>query len=115
MTDVDFGDMLDYLAGGCAKPCHPALLESVTNAPKFMSAARRAARSKPVIVGSGTAARAAPRRRSSHTGALAGADGAYEAAFRRAGIFVSASWTSCSAPRKSLRGIHRSPGRGSRS
>jgi acetyltransferase len=86
MADVDFGDLLDYLA---ADPkCRAILLymESVTHAPKFMSAARRAARSKPVIVvktgRSATGAKAAL----SHTGALAGADAAYDAAFRRSGL-----------------------------
>jgi acetyltransferase len=86
MADVDFGDVLDQLAADAK--CRAILLymESVTNAPKFLSAARRAARSKPVIVvktgRSATGARAAM----SHTGALAGADAAYDAAFRRAGL-----------------------------
>lgn len=86
MADVDFGDLLDHLAADAQ--CRSILLymESVTHAPKFMSAARRAARSKPVIVvktgRSATGARAAL----SHTGALAGADAAYNAAFRRAGL-----------------------------
>ena len=50
MADVDFGDMLDYLA---LQPDVRAILlyvEAVTNARKFLSAARIAARSKPVIV-----------------------------------------------------------------
>jgi acetyltransferase len=86
MADVDFGDLLDHLAGDAQ--CRSILLymESVAHAPKFMSAARRAARSKPVIVvktgRSATGAKAAL----SHTGALAGADAAYDAAFRRAGL-----------------------------
>ena len=86
MADVDFGDLLDYLAADAS--CRSILLymESVTHAPKFLSAARRAARSKPVIVvktgRSATGAKAAL----SHTGALAGADSAYDAAFRRAGL-----------------------------
>ena len=86
MADVDFGDLLDHLAADAH--CRSILLymESVTHAPKFMSAARRAARSKPVIVvktgRSATGAKAAL----SHTGALAGADAAYDAAFQRAGL-----------------------------
>jgi acetyltransferase len=86
MADVDFGDLLDHLAADAQ--CRSILLymESVTHAPKFMSAARRAARSKPVMVvktgRSATGARAAL----SHTGAMAGADAAYDAAFRRAGL-----------------------------
>ena len=86
MADADFGDLLDYLAADAQSRAILLYMESVTHAPKFMSAARRAARSKPVIVvktgRSATGARAAL----SHTGALAGADSAYEAAFRRAGV-----------------------------
>src|SRR5262249_4362201 len=61
-------------------------MESVTNAPKFMSAARRAARAKPVIVVKAGRRAAGAKAALSHTGALAGADAAYEAAFRRAGV-----------------------------
>jgi acetyltransferase len=53
---------------------------------KFMSAARAAARIKPVVVvKSGRHAQGAEAAQT-HTGALAGADSVYEAAFRRAGL-----------------------------
>ena len=86
MADADFGDLLDYLAGD--PQCRAILLymESVTNAPKFMSAARRAARSKPVIVVKAGRSSSGAKAAQSHTGALAGTDAAYEAAFRRAGV-----------------------------
>jgi acetyltransferase len=86
MTDVDFGDLLDYVATDAATKAVLLYVESVTSARKFMSAARAAARGKPVIVvksGRHPAAAAAAR---SHTGALAGSDAVYEAAFRRAGL-----------------------------
>ena len=86
MADVDFGDMLDYLAGDVQSRAILLYMESVTNAPKFMSAARRAARSKPVIVVKTGRSASGAKAALSHTGALAGADGAYEAAFRRAGV-----------------------------
>ncbi|TMJ71537.1 MAG: GNAT family N-acetyltransferase, partial [Alphaproteobacteria bacterium] len=86
MTDVDFGDVLDYLAGDVQSRAILLYMEAVTNAPKFMSAARRAARSKPVIVVKTGRSASGAKAALSHTGALAGADGAYEAAFRRAGI-----------------------------
>jgi len=86
MADVDFGDMLDYLA---ADPDTRAILlyiEAITHARKFMSAARAAARNKPVLaVKVGRFAEGA-HAAASHTGALAGADAVYEAAFRRAGM-----------------------------
>lgn len=86
MADVDFGDMLDYLAN--QRECRAILLyvEAVTHTRKFMSAARAAARSKPVIViKTGRYAEGA-RAVASHTGALAGSDAVYDTAFRRAGM-----------------------------
>src|SRR5690606_13505227 len=61
-------------------------MEAVTHAPKFMSAARRAARSKPVIVVKAGRHEAGSQAALSHTGALTGSDSAYDAAFRRAGL-----------------------------
>lgn len=86
MADVDFGDLLDHLAADVRARAILIYMESVSHAPKFMSAARRAARSKPVIVIKTGRSRAGAQAAHSHTGALAGADAAYEAAFRRAGL-----------------------------
>jgi acetyltransferase len=86
MSDVDFGDLLDFLALDAATKSILLYVENITHARKFMSAARIAARVKPVLVvkaGRGAAGAAAA---ASHTGALAGADGVYDAAFRRAGM-----------------------------
>src|SRR6185295_19446874 len=52
----------------------------------FMSAARAAARLKPVIVIKAGRHAASARAAASHTGALAGVDAVYDAAFRRAGM-----------------------------
>ncbi|CAN5334667.1 bifunctional acetate--CoA ligase family protein/GNAT family N-acetyltransferase [soil metagenome] len=86
MADIDFGDLLDYLALDTATKSILLYVESITHARKFMSAARIAARAKPVVViKSGTSTTGA-RAALSHTGALAGVDLVYEAAFRRAGM-----------------------------
>jgi acetyltransferase len=85
-ADVDFGDLLDHLASDARTRSILLYIESVTAPRKFMSAARAAARNKPVIVvkagraGHGLAAAA------SHTGALAGSDLVFDAAIRRAGM-----------------------------
>lgn len=86
MADIDFGDLLDYLAGDAKSRAILMYMEAVTHARKFMSAARRAARAKPVVVIKSGRHAAGARAASSHTGALAGLDAAYDAAFRRAGI-----------------------------
>ncbi len=85
-ADVDFGDLLDYL---CQDPHTRAILlyvEAITGARKFMSAARAAARNKPVIVVKAGRHAEGAKAAASHTGALAGSDDVYDAAFRRAGI-----------------------------
>lgn len=86
MIDVDFGDMLDYLANDAATKAILLYIEGVTEARKFMSAARIAARMKPVIVVKAGRRPEGAKAAVSHTGALAGSDAVYDAAFRRAGI-----------------------------
>jgi acetyltransferase len=85
-ADVDLGDLLDHFANDRATRAILLYVESVKDARKFMSAARAAARAKPVIgIKAGRHAEAA-RAAATHTGALAGSDGVYDAAFRRAGL-----------------------------
>jgi acetyltransferase len=86
MADVDVGDCLNLLAEDEGTAAILMYLESIPAARKFMSAARAAARIKPVIaVKPGRHAEAA-RAAATHTGALAGADRVVDAALRRAGI-----------------------------
>ncbi|WP_108522454.1 bifunctional acetate--CoA ligase family protein/GNAT family N-acetyltransferase [Bradyrhizobium algeriense] len=82
--DVDIADLLDYFA--LDERTHAILLyiEAIKDARKFMSAARAAARIKPVVVVK--SGRQGARAAATHTGALAGADAVYDAAFQRAGI-----------------------------
>jgi acetyltransferase len=86
MADVDFGDVLDYLASDAGTEAILLYVEAVTHARKFMSAARAAARSKPVIVCKSGRHVVSAKAARSHSGALAGADAVYDAAFRRAGL-----------------------------
>src|SRR3546814_19294511 len=85
-ADVDFGDLLDYLAMDADTRAILLYAESIAHARKFMSAARIAARSKPVIVIKGGRHAEGARAAASHTGALAGADAVYDAVFARAGM-----------------------------
>lgn len=86
MVDVDFGDMLNYLASDPHTKAILLYIESITDTRKFMSAARAAARVKPVIVLKAGRFEESSQAVASHTGALAGVDAVYEAAFRRAGL-----------------------------
>ena len=86
MADVDFGDMLDYLASDPETRAILLYVEMITSARKFMSAGRAAARMKPVIVVKAGRHAEGARAAASHTGALAGTDAVYDTAFRRAGM-----------------------------
>jgi acetyl-CoA synthetase (ADP-forming)/acetyltransferase len=72
--DVDFGDLLDYLAADSETEAILLCIENLTSARKFMSAGRLAARGKPVIVLK-VGRDPAP-----------GADLVFDAAIRRAGM-----------------------------
>jgi acetyltransferase len=85
-ADVDFGDVLDYLGSDAGTRAILMYMESVSSARKFMSAARAAARNKPVIVVKAGRAPEGAKAAASHTGALAGADDVVDAAIRRAGM-----------------------------
>ena len=86
MTDVDFGDMIDYFGKDPYTSSIIMYIESIQDARSFMSAARHFSKQKPIIVvKSGRTARSAMAA-ASHTGALAGDDTLYSAIFRRAGV-----------------------------
>jgi acetyltransferase len=85
-ADVDFGDLVDYLASDADTGAILIYMEDLKHARKFMSAARAAARSKPTIILKSGRAPEGAKAAASHTGALAGADDVYDAAIRRAGM-----------------------------
>lgn len=86
MADVDMADMLNYLAGDYRARAILLHMESIPDARKFMSAARAAARAKPVVVVKGGRDQAGQRAVLSHLGVGAGSDAVFEAACLRAGL-----------------------------
>ena len=85
--DVDFGDLLDYFASDYRTHAILLYVDQISDARKFMSAARAAARAKPVVVvKSGRQSRTAEAGAASHAQALAAPDAVYDAAFNRAGL-----------------------------
>lgn len=84
--DVDIADLLDYFALDGQTRAILLYIETIKDARKFMSAARAAARVKPVVVVRSGRLEQGAKAAATHTGALAAADAVYDAAFRRAGI-----------------------------
>ncbi len=85
MLDVDFGDLIDYFGRDIHTRSIVLYVENITHARKFMSAARSFARVKPIIVIKSGRYKEGAKAASSHTGAMAGEDYIYDAAFKRAG------------------------------
>jgi len=86
MIDVDFGDLIDFLGDDDATKSILIYMESVGNARRFMSAARAFARRKPIIILKPGRFVESAKAVQSHTGAMAGDDAVYDAAFRRVGV-----------------------------
>ena len=86
MLDVDFGDLIDYFNEDPHTDSIVLYVESIIQARKFMSAARAFAREKPIVAYKAGRFAESAKAAASHTGAMAGEDAVYDAAFQRAGI-----------------------------
>ena len=85
-ADVDFGDVLDYLALDANTQCILLYVEGIRNARRFMSGLRAAARLKPVVVVKAGRHPAGTRAIKSHTGAFVGSPDVFRAVTERAGV-----------------------------
>lgn len=86
MLDIDFGDLIDYFGMDIHTRSIVLYIEAISDARKFMSATKGFARAKPIIVIKSGRFKEGAKAAASHTGALAGEDAIYEAAFRRSGV-----------------------------
>jgi acetyltransferase len=86
MLDVGWGDLIDYLGDDPDTRSIVLYMESIGDARAFLSAAREAALSKPIIVLKSGRAEVSARAVLSHTGSMSGSDDVLDAAFRRSGV-----------------------------
>jgi acetyltransferase len=86
MMDVDFGDLIDYFGTDPKTRSILMYIEGLTDARKFMSAAKHFARTKPIILVKAGKFTESAKAAASHTGSLTGEDNIYDAAFKRAGV-----------------------------
>ncbi len=91
MSDVDFGDMIEFLSQDDNTGCISLYIEGIKDGKHFMEAARQTA--KPIIaLKSGTSAHGAAAA-ASHTGSLAGSGKIYESAFEQCGVVRASNLT----------------------
>jgi acetyltransferase len=110
-VDVDFADLLDHFATDHRTRAILLYVERIRDARKFMSAARAAARAKPVVVVK--AGRRGPPLSFDEVGmrALAQPDAVYAAAFRRAGLLQVNALDELFAAAETLGRLRTFPGR----
>ena len=86
-ANTDDADLVRYFSKDDKTKCIAAYMESTRKGHELFLALDRATRKKPIVIlKAGRSARGA-RAAASHTGALAGADAAYEAVFRQTGVY----------------------------
>jgi acetyltransferase len=110
-ADVDFGEILDYLALDAATEAIMLYVEGIHDARRFISALRAASRVKPVVVMKAGRHTSGGRAASSHTGALVGSDDVFGAALRRAGAVRVQAYTEFFAVAEALHMGLRTAGR----
>jgi acetyltransferase len=86
MSDVGWGDLIDYFGHDPKTDSILIYMESVGDARSFLSAAREVSLTKPIIVIKVGRTAQAAKAAASHTGALTGSDDVLDSAFRRCGV-----------------------------
>ncbi|MDP6459827.1 MAG: CoA-binding protein [Candidatus Hydrothermarchaeota archaeon] len=84
--DVDDADLLRYFETKKDTKVIALYIESIRKGRKFMEAAKEVSRVKPIVAVKAGKSKAGQRATSSHTGALAGEDRVYDAAFKQSGV-----------------------------
>ncbi len=85
-ADLGAVDFIEFLAEDENTSVILCYLESITNGQKFLEILPEATRKKPIVILKSGVSEAGARAASSHTGALAGADIAYDLAFEKCGV-----------------------------
>lgn len=85
-TDIEFDELLDYLGRDSRTNAIMLYVDSINEKRHFLSAARAAARNKPILVIKSGRSLEGTTAAKLHTGGVTGNDAVYEAAFRRAGM-----------------------------
>jgi len=85
-ADMGAVDFIEYLADDEDTKVILCYLESIKDGDRFLEVLPKATRKKPVIILKSGVSEAGARAASSHTGALAGSDIAYDLAFEKCGV-----------------------------
>ncbi|MEW5761150.1 MAG: CoA-binding protein, partial [Candidatus Thermoplasmatota archaeon] len=86
-ADIEDGDLIKYFSDDEKTKCIAIYMENAKNGRKFFDALKKCAKKKPIVILKSGRSEAGAKAASSHTGAIAGSDKAYDAAFKQAGVY----------------------------
>jgi acetyltransferase len=93
MVDIGFHDLIDYFGNDPDTKAILIYMETLTQARRFMSAARSFARTKPIIVLKAGRSQEGAKAALFHTGSITGNNQIFDAVFKRAGVLRVGSIT----------------------
>jgi len=86
-ADIDDADLVSYFADDPKTKCIAAYMEATRKGQELFKALERASRKKPIVILKAGRSKMGAKAASSHTGALAGSDAAFDAAFKQTGVY----------------------------
>jgi acetyl coenzyme A synthetase (ADP forming)-like protein len=86
-ADIDDADLVSYFARDEKTKCIAAYMESTRKGHELFHALDRASKKKPIVILKAGRSKRGAKAASSHTGAMAGSDAAFEAVFRQTGVY----------------------------
>ena len=92
--DVNETDILHYLLYDKETKVTLVYLEDIKDGREFLRIAKKVTVKKPVVVIKSGRSAAGARAAASHTGAIAGSDKIYDAAFEQSGVIRARTWKS---------------------
>lgn len=86
-ADVDDADLVSYFARDERTRCIAAYMESTRKGHELFHALERASKKKPIVILKAGRSKRGAKAASSHTGAMAGSDAAFDAVFKQTGVY----------------------------
>ncbi len=86
-ADIDDADLVSYFADDPETKCIAAYMESTRKGQELFKALEKASEKKPIVILKAGRSKRGAKAASSHTGALAGSDAAFDAAFKQTGVY----------------------------
>ena len=92
-ADISEIDLIEYLGNDPDTSVILCYLESISNGDEFLKVVSETSKKKPIVILKSGSSSAGAKAASSHTGALAGSDMAYDLAFEKTGVIRAHSMT----------------------